>query len=162
MKTAYKTLLIFSIIFVFIACAPLTPPIQRMNFPESEYLALKSTGSATIHGQAFMRTRGGEVRTAAGLNILLNPVTSYSNEWYQLAYLEHKKIDTPDPRLWKYTRTQIADSGGNFVFKNVPAGEYYVTTGIFWDVPYYGKQGGIMSQRVSVKDGENLEVMLVK
>lgn len=72
---------------VLSSCASIAAkPIPRVLFQESEYLALPKTGTATIIGQAFLKTRGGDVKTAAGNEILLNPVTSYSLQWYEMSY----------------------------------------------------------------------------
>ena len=103
-------------------------PAPRKPFPEAEYLALPKTGTATVRGQAFLTTRGGDVKLAAGKRILLNPVTSYSLEWYERSYLSIRRMEEADPKLDAYIRAQIADGNGRFVFKNVLAGEYFVTT----------------------------------
>ena len=138
-----------------------------MAFPEGEYLALPKTGTATVRGQAFLKTRGGDVKTAAGNQVLLNPVTSYSLEWYEKSYLPNRGIENADPRLAAYVPTQIADGSGRFVFKNVPAGEYFVTTDVTWEAPtgYQGAlrtQGGVVSKRIKVSAGEEVEVIVTK
>lgn len=140
-------------------------PARRMPFPEAEYLALPKTGIATVRGQAFLTTRAGDVKTAAGKRVLLNPVTSYSLEWYERSYLPGARIEDPDPKLDAFIRTQIADGSGRFVFKNVPAGEYFITTTVTWEAPtgYQGAlqdQGGIVSKRIKVNAGEEVEVIV--
>lgn len=134
-----------------------------MAFPEGEYLALPKTGTATVRGQAFLKTRGGDVKTAAGNRVLLNPVTSYSLEWYVRAYIQNQRIESPDPRIAAYVPIEIADGSGRFVFKNVPAGEYFVTTEVTWEAPTgYGlqTQGGLVSKRIKVNAGEEVEVIV--
>ena len=137
------------------AAVPPKPPVARMPFPEKEYQALPASGSSTVRGQAFLKTRSGAVKLAAGNDVLLNPVTSYSTEWYEKNYLAGQPLEQPDPRLWNYVRKQVADGGGRFTFSNVPPGDYYVTTEVTWEAPtgYQGSlevQGGSVTKRISV------------
>lgn len=148
---------------ILAGCA--TPPVARMAFPEAEYAALPKTGTGTVKGQAFMKTRGGDVKTAAGNTVMLNPVTSYSIEWYEKSYLTGKKITQADSRINPHCIVKTADAGGNFTFKNVPPGEYFITTVVFWEAPtgYQGslmQQGGNISKRIKVINEEETEVIL--
>lgn len=143
------------------------PPLPRMPFPEAEYQALPKVGTAVVKGQAFLKTRGGDVKVAAGNEVLLNPVTSYSLEWYEKSYLPNRRLEDPDPRLSQFTSKQTADGSGRFTFKNVPAGEYFVTTIIRWEAPtgYQGAlqlQGGAVTKRVKISDGEEIEVVITR
>jgi len=164
-----KQFLLLAIMGLLSGCAT-TTDLQRMPFPENEYQALPKTGTATVKGQAFMKTRGGDVKTAAGNEVWLNPVTSYSIEWYEKFYLptisntsplRDIKTTPPDPRLTKYILIQIADGDGRFTFKNAPPGEYFVTTAVTW---YVGKelQGGFVTKRITVKDGEETDVIVTR
>ena len=140
-------------------------PARRMPFPEAEYLALPKTGTATVRGQAFLTTKGGDVKVAAGKRVLLNPVTSYSLEWYERSYVPRRRIEEADPKLEAYIRTQIADGNGRFVFKNVPTGEYFIITTITWEVPtgYQGGvqvEGGMVAKRIKVNAGEEVEAIV--
>jgi hypothetical protein len=140
-------------------------PARRMAFPEAEYLALPKTGNATVKGQAFLTTKGGDVKLAAGKRIILNPVTSYSLEWYERSYVPAVRMEEADAKLDTYIRTQVADANGRFVFKNVPTGEYFVTTTITWEVPtgYQGTvkvEGGIVAKRIKVNAGEEVEAIV--
>jgi hypothetical protein len=132
-----------------------------MPFPEEEYLALPRMGSGTasITGQAFLRTRGGDVKTAAGEQVILNPLTSYSKEWYALSKAG-APIAEPDERLKIYYIQQVADATGRFTFKNVPAGAYFVTTTIYWEAPGAGLQGGRVADLVTLTEGQTLEIIL--
>ncbi len=163
-----KKIISFSLfLFLLYGCEEAQQTVNRMPFPEDEYKKLATEGTAIVKGQAFLKTRGGDVKVAAGNEVLLNPVTSYSNDWYQVAYLQNRPMSQPDERLWLYVKKQIADGDGRFTFKNVPAGNYYVTTGVFWEAPtgYQGAmqvQGGAVSKMITVKDGEEVEVILTK
>jgi hypothetical protein len=141
--------------------------ISRMTFPEQEYQNLAKSGSAVVKGQAFLKTRGGDVKVAAGNQILLNPVTSYSNEWYEKSYIQGQPLVEPDSRLMTYVIKTVADGSGRFLFKNVPPGEYFVTTVITWEAAtgYKGAlqvQGGTVTKRIKVNDGDEVDVIVTR
>ncbi|HVP56691.1 MAG TPA: hypothetical protein VMU02_01230 [bacterium] len=150
------------------ACAPRTvTQVARIPFPQAEYDRLNVTGTAVITGQAFMKTGGGEVKTAAGHDVLLNPVTSYSNQWYEVAYIQHKPIAKADSTLSKYVLRQTADGDGHFTFRDVPAGDYYLVAPVYWDEPGSNggppvHQGGLIAKRISVAEGDTLHVILTR
>lgn len=143
------------------------PTVARIPFPENEYTQLQKEGTATIKGQVFLKTRGGDVKVAAGEEIQLNPVTSYSNQWYEENYLKQNPLSPGDPRQQEYIRKKIADGSGRFEFKNIPAGEYYVTGKVTWESPtgYQGAlqmQGAMISKQIKVTDREEVEVILTR
>jgi hypothetical protein len=154
-------------VVVLAGCVTLKPTVERIPFPENEYTQLQKEGTATVKGQAFLKTMGGDVKFAAGEEILLNPATSYSNQWYEEYYLKQNPISPGDPRQMEYVRKKIADGSGRFEFKNIPAGEYYVTGMVTWEAPtgHQGalqKQGGLISKKIKVTDGEEVEVILTR
>lgn len=159
--------LIGGCVAMFAGCQTVEP-IERMSFPEAEYTVLPATGTARIEGQAFLKTIGGDVKTAAGNAVYLNPVTSYSEQWYA-SYVTGRPLDPaePDPRLSKYIRETTADGEGRFEFADVPAGEYFVTTRVVWGVPTgsYGtisQQGGTVTKRISIKEGEVIKIIITR
>jgi hypothetical protein len=156
-------------------CETAVPPVARIPFPEEEYAALPKTGTGIVKGQAFLRTRGGDVKTAAGSEMRLNPVTSYSQQWYSVnyeAYLLRQGtagpvLGPPDPRLAKYILLTTGDGEGRFEFKNVPPGDYYLVTEVWWEAPagsgaYLVRQGGPIVKRITVKNGEEQNVILTR
>jgi hypothetical protein len=139
-------------------------PLQRPLFPEAEYAALESSGTARVTGQVFLKTRSGDVKTGAGNVIYLNPATSYS----KFAY-EHNRypggLTAADARLHGYMQQAVADASGRFTFKNVPAGEYYVTGQVTWEAFSSSAgglrpQGGAIWKLIAVQEGEIVEVMV--
>lgn len=141
--------------------------IPRMQFPENEYKSLSKSGTAIVRGQAFLKTRGGDVKLAAGNGIILNPYTSYSKEWYEKSYLTNRLMEKPDDRIYRYMLTTTADASGRFIFKNVPAGAYFVTTYVSWEAPtgYNGAlqlQGAPVTKLILVGGGEEVDVILTR
>ena len=164
-----KRLALTGIVVVLLsACASIGPqPQPRMLFPSAEYQALTRTGTGIVRGQAFLKTRGGDVKVSAGNAVILNPVTSYSMEWYEKSYVHGIPLVQADPRLSDYLRMQTADGSGRFTFKDVPPGEYFVTTRVMWDAPtgYKGslqRQGGWITKRITVNDGADVEVIVTR
>jgi len=174
---------------VLSGCAPV-PLIQRIPFPSDEYAALATTGTGVVKGQAFMKTRGGEVRTAAGNEIHLDPVTTYS---MQREKVGSSRLTPIDPRYREYFNSVdwgpinwFTDAEGKFELENIPPGEYYIMTSVTWEAPVkkqklvwdpYGgvlgkgayvdvgkvvleKQGGQIVKRIEVKNGETTIIML--
>lgn len=135
----------------------LNPHKRIVEFDESEYVGTDRAGTATITGQAFLVFEAdGSVAHGAGATVHLNPVTSYSTEWYQKAVVTSSAITDPDPRAAKYRREAIADADGRFVFHGVPAGEYYVTCPIAWS----GYLWNYAYAKVVVHEGEKIDVVV--
>ena len=100
--------------------------VQRIPFPEAEYKSLAKTGSATVTGHIYLTTAGGSKVYGKQTRLYLNPVTSYSTQWYQKSYLGGAKMSKVDPRLFNYLKFTTSDSSGKFEFLNVPSGSYYL------------------------------------
>ncbi|WP_295446239.1 hypothetical protein [uncultured Thiodictyon sp.] len=141
------------------APAPVASPVA---FSASEYAALPKSGNSTITGQAFLKKSNGDIKVAAGNEIRLNPVTSYSLYVYNSAASSQQKLD---PRCLQYRRTTIADSNGRFRFKNIPAGDYFVSAAVKSSAAT-GRQNASDSRaskvikRVAVGSGGTAEVMV--
>lgn len=133
-------------------------------FPAQEYAKLKQSGTAAVTGQAFLRTKGGDVKVGAGSEILLIPVTSYSQVFYN-AYKTRQPLGPNDPAVKQYTLRAQADGTGSFEFKAVPEGSYYLAGDVVWQAPtQFGlaRQGGMIVKEISVKDGDQLKIMLTE
>ena len=146
-------------------------PYQRTTlFVEAEYAPYEHPGTAKIAGQAFIRTRHGDVKYGAGEWVVLNPVTSYSKEWFDVAVLEGKKMSPVDTRIGRYQQKVLADGDGHFKFSRVPAGNYYVVCPIFWvaeaslyeGLGYSWGEGGVAYAIVSVREGETVEAVVTR
>lgn len=127
----------------------------------AEYEAYKRPGTASVAGQAFMTTVGGEVRLCAGQPVFLDPVSKVSTLWWQ--HGPGITASTPPPTSileFKAARRETTcDAQGNFRFEKVPAGSYYLTTFVTWQVPTTNifidpTQGGVISVKVDVAEGE--------
>lgn len=145
-----------------------TKPVQRVPFSQDEYADVphaSDIGKAEVRGQAFLKTRGGDVKKGAGERVTLNPVTSYSEQWYAVSYVGGQPLEPPDNRVWNYVRETQADGDGRFTFTNVPAGDYFIVSQVFWEVPSgdgMRRTGSFIAKRISVPDNGQLDVVLTR
>ncbi len=102
--------------------------MQRMSFPVNEYRHVKKKGRSTVSGTIYLensmtteKIRGKKVK------LWLNPVTSYSRQWYQESHLGGYKLSKTDKRLYNYLKFTYSNTSGTFNFFGVPRGEYYLT-----------------------------------
>lgn len=154
-------LLVFISFTLMVSCAHQKPQAIVTLFDEKEFTPYGVNGTSIIQGQAFLKTRGGDVKYGAGNTVYLIPNTSYSQEIRQAAL--EGKFTEKDSRWWKYVRQTSADGFGNFEFKNIPAGSYYAECSIFWQIPGpYGLQqtGGVVSRSIVIKENETVKVVL--
>lgn len=166
-----------TVIFIasaLVSCRPLPPsttPIARIPNPvepaiAAEYRPFQQAGTGRVAGQAFMRTRGGDVKLAAGNSVRLDPITTYSREWYRLRGRDVRYFHTelPDTLFNAVRREQRVDAQGKFAFADLAPGWYFVTTYVQWETgaTYGGMQGGVVSDSVQVKNGTTVDVILTR
>jgi hypothetical protein len=151
--------------FAAAGCAFNSQPVDwRAQFDPAEYTPYDQPGTSVLAGQAFLRTRGGEVRYGAGSEVYLSPVTSYSKEWWNQVVVRNAKFSSgPDPRASKYMKVAVADGEGRFTFAGLPAGDYFVVSSVYWEVPGgYGlsSTGGRVGRQVHVGQGQQVTLVL--
>jgi hypothetical protein len=132
---------------------------------EAEYASYASKGTATLSGQAFRTTRGGDVKHAAGRTVTLDPKTPYAEEWFRRYGSDVDRFaELPgDPRFAAARRTATADAEGKFTFTDLPPGTYYVRSTVTWKAPgVITTQGGVVCDEVSVGVGEHKSLVLNK
>tara|TARA_R110001583_G_scaffold39090_2_gene125632 strand:- start:142 stop:666 length:525 start_codon:yes stop_codon:yes gene_type:complete len=167
-KKSSITSVVFTIaLLVLSGCAQQQKLQSRIPFPQEEYDALPKTGSARVTGEAFLKTVGGDIKYAAGNTVYLNPVTSYSKEWFQKQYVQGIRLVDADPRIHEYAIQAVADGQGKFEFINVPSGKFYLVTHVTWVAAtgYKGalqQQGGLIVKYIYVDGGDNQNIILTK
>jgi len=100
--------------------------LARIPFPESEYYGLARTGKGTISGNIYVNDTYGKKIPGSGTRLYLNPVTSYSNQWYSASYIGGAKMQKADSKLFNYLRFTASDTNGKYAFYGVPSGSYYL------------------------------------
>ena len=137
--------------------------IQRMAFPLGEYNRLKKRGRSTVSGSIYLEnSNSSEQVMGKKVKLYLNPVTSYSEQWYQESYLGGNKLTKTDKRIYNYLKFTMSNGSGKFNFFGVPRGDYYLVGTV-----KCGKECGFskstttrLVKRVSVgSDVTNIELM---
>lgn len=142
---------------------------SAFNATEAEHINRRGQGE--VAGQMFLTQRGGAVVYGAGSTVYLYPETPYTTERMQKIFQGGKvfpsvlglKVENEDPNFMNYRRTEKADGQGNFVFRDVAPGNYYVTGTVTWCVPSrYGcdPQGGALLERVTITGPQKIKLIM--
>lgn len=153
-----------------VGCAPKVIKPQA-PFVESEYAAYRGSGMGTIEGQGFMRQNGGGVVTCAGSRVWAAPATAYTREMTGIFEAGWNPIvgglaviDNPNQgRLFRegIERETQCDAQGNFAFRNLPAGQWIVSTAVTWRVGNE-PQGGYVRQETALAEGQTVRLLLTR
>ena len=138
--------------------------IERMPFPAEEYRHLSKRGRSTVSGKVYITNRfTADEITKSKVKLWLNPVTSYSTQWYNEVYLGGNKLTKIDKRLFNYLKFTYSSADGSFNFFGVPSGEYYLTATIQCSVEcgYRENKSVLLVEKVYVGRGKT-EVDLSK
>ena len=152
-----------------------TPPpaVMTQQYDRAEARKKLVKGRNTIAGHAEARTDDGKVVTCAGHPVTLIPVTAYSRERMNILYGDdtsgvlplgdgappRQKV-TEDPAYLADQPQTYCNNSGDFTFRNLTDGDFYVTTGIVWTNARKKPQGVGLMQRVTVKGGKTQRVTL--
>lgn len=166
-----KALWVATLCVVLAACssAPRAPYAWKAPFNEADFSSYTYSGKATVSGQAFLKTRGGDVKYGAGNIVTLTPATAFAREAASLADRSSEDdntilASTPAAVIAKmkpYVRQTTADGNGNFSFAGLTAGDYYVECGVFWWTGKY-TTGATVRKLISVKADEQVRVVLTE
>lgn len=102
-----------------------TKKMERVPFPMDEYKALNRTGKGRIKGSIYVKKAYKKI-FGKYTRLYLNPITSYSKQWYTEGYISGYKMEKADKRLFNYLRFTASDNEGKFTFHGVPNGSYYL------------------------------------
>lgn len=150
-------------VFLLGGCS--TPVAQSVSFNEAEYKYIEASGTAVIHGHAFVRSDTGVKHGAAGINIYLVPLTAYTEERAKIME-SGKEPAAADPRLENYIKTTVGDWGGDYKFEGLPAGKYLLYCKIEWERQNFNSMrrdgyGNFYAlARAQVSNGEHKSVVI--
>jgi hypothetical protein len=140
------------------------------DFDANAASIINKKGSGTVSGQAFLKQAGGGVVTCAGNEVALIPATDYATQRLRMifgssdyGYKDQFTQDVTKAKNGSYyemRRYAVCDAQGNFVFKEVASGTYYLMTSVLWSVTQYRNAGGSLMHKVEVKNGRNSEVLM--
>ncbi len=182
MKNLLLTMLASSIL---IGCSTISSEISSFQKATTQIVSLTvpfdpeqatfilEQGSATITGHAYVKDSAGEVITCAGNNVYLVPVNEYSKERYTYLFggsadgfssdevIRKIKFKPDPPEFRHYMRVSTCNYMGEFTFKDVPAGHYYIGTNIIAEIDGYNTiDGGAYAQEIQLKKGQKLNISL--
>jgi len=101
--------------------------MERIDFPVDEYKHIRKVGRSTVTGTVYLENSYSSSKVKGQkVKLYLNPVTSYSEQWYQESYLGGYKMSKSDPRLYNYLKFTMSNADGKFNFFGVPSGQYYL------------------------------------
>lgn len=165
-----KYIILTSLIFIIGCAAPQQPReelkvvwVDRIPWDKAELDKISREGSNTVKIQAFTKTRGGESRYAS--KIILRRVEPLATQWIEvqvlglgpnngISYLKPYEDDEEFASYYVNSKLYFkgtADADGNYIFEDVPNGEYYVFGWLYWevgDVP----QGGWVYKKLEVQE----------
>lgn len=161
-----------AVALLLLACRPPPKPAHAMSiFNIAELEPYRGDGTATIEGEAFTKTRGGDVKPCAGETAYLVPVTAYTQEWLEHAIIAGDRVSGVDRNMFDFFRSITTDGSGGFRFENLPDGDYYVTCEVTWEVPrvvgtglgyitVMDRTGGVVFGRGTAKAGQTTRVIV--
>ena len=151
-------------------CVSPTLPVYTATerYERPDWFGSNVTGE--IEGSAFFRTVGGDLRTCAGNEVTVIPVTPYASERFQFIYGNTvggsyiRNINSPgstpiDPNYLGDWLTTLCDVSGRFSFEDAPVGPYYVTTQVVW-MAGAARQGGPIFKKIVVEEGKTTRVVI--
>ncbi|SIO10424.1 hypothetical protein [Vannielia litorea] len=154
-----------------LALAGCGPAIEvGQSFDPGEVAYIKRPGAASVTGQAFFRQRGGGVVTCAGYDVVLAPAGGYAKEFVTRAFgsvqggaipvVMMPKVQHP-AAFSEFQRKATCDAEGDFEFRAVPDGDYYIFSGILWEVPnQIIPEGGALAEFFRVSGGRSVRVIV--
>ena len=133
--------------------------MARVAFPTSEYYRLARTGKGTVKGKIYLNDAYDKHIPGASTRLYLNPVTSYSKQWYEEIYLGGHKMQKADDRLFNYLKFTAADKSGKFAFYGVPSGSYYLigTVKCGQECRYEGQKSIRIARKVTIHGSQIIE-----
>jgi hypothetical protein len=129
----------------------------RIPFPIQEYSQLSKKGRATVKGKIYLDNNYGDKIYGKNTRLYLNPVTSYSKQWYEQSYLGGYKLTKADKRLYNYLKFTTSDANGNFSFYGIASGSYY----LIGSVNYNNRKLRITSE-IEVTRGKVVNINLTR
>jgi hypothetical protein len=133
---------------LLLAACQSAPPLDPsapldIAYSQSEFRRYERPGDATLVGQAFLHDQGDTI-PCTGQPVLLFPHTRSFERVVELARMKARPVlpEATDPRLNAVMRRTVCDTDGNFAFKNLPRGRWYVFTRIRWSAGDAGMTGG--------------------
>ena len=123
---------------------------RQTPFNPADFSSTLRPGSGVVTGQVSVDSEYHGMIHPHFQPIVLVPVNSYTTENVQRRFINGENLHSADPRIDQYSRTVDTDGGGNFTFRGVPSGEYYLEGEIPWITTYVSTDDQGISERLYV------------
>ena len=153
-------------IVMILSCVQQETYTIKTPFRSEDWSLGIKTGNCNLEGQAFLKTKGGDVKTCTGEEVILMPYNAYTEELYAVA--KQGNFDNAsnfDPRIKNYCKVTTCDDNGDFKFENLPSGKWLLYTRVVWEVPGGNSssvQGGDMVKIVQTAENDTQKVYLTE
>ncbi len=142
-----------------------TPKIEgegKVPFDARAAAYINALGTGVIKGQVFLPHPNGQNFYGAGETVRLVPATAYAAERFSRLYGGKKFVPvgsipviTPDPDYASYTRTTKAGAVGQFEFRDVAPGRYFIASQLIRQkTDSFLQEGGAFFETVTVTGSE--------
>jgi hypothetical protein len=135
---------------------------QRDTMNQREYAPYRGLGSATIQGQVTMTLDDGTRLVGSACEVRLTPITDDSTKYIK------DVVMTGGTKKWKGDTNsvwwiEVANDQGEFRFREVPAGSYYLTCPVAWRDPKTGSaRERILWAETTVGANETVDVVVTR
>lgn len=133
------------------------PQVERVKFNSADIK--KGSDVAHLVGRAYLReVKNNQERVANFVEVVLNPVSTASTQWFNEVCRRGKVLKGTVSPLYEHAMYKTKTNNyGQFAFPNIPTGEYYLSTKLYWmdTEPRSGpvEYGGLMAKRVKLVAG---------
>ncbi|NOL49455.1 carboxypeptidase regulatory-like domain-containing protein [Pelistega europaea] len=130
------------------------PQVERVAFNPSDIQ--KASGEVHLVGRVYLRdSHTNEERVGNNVDVVLNPVSSVSTQWFNEVCRKGKVLIGEVDPLYEHAMDMVkTNSYGQFAFPNVSPGEYYLSTRLYWHdtAPFSGpvEYGGLLAKKVKL------------
>lgn len=136
---------------------PKRPQVERVQFNPAEIK--KESDVAHVVGRAYLReVKNNQERVANFSEVVLNPVSTASTQWFNEVCRRGKVLKGDINPLYEHAMYKTKTNNyGQFAFPNIPTGEYYLSTKLYWmdTAPRSGpvEYGGLITKKVKLVAG---------
>lgn len=154
-------MILFLATLLLVGCARVYK--RQAQFSPEEYAPYAEKGTSRVCGQVFLTLDDGKMHLGVHDNVLLAPMTSYTQEAFKVKVVRGKPIEPQDPQAKQFEKTTQTDEQGHFCFLNIPAGEYFVVADITHPDSTKDKRvGKWVHAKATVKDSDSVHLMLTR
>lgn len=143
---------------------------RQTAFNPADFSGMTRRGSGVVTGQVSVDTQNHGTIYPHFQPVFLLPVNACTTENVQRRFVNGENLAAADKRQGQFQRSVATDGDGNFTFRGVPTGEYYVEGDMPWLTTYVSTDDQGISERlyvshfkyyfarIAVKDGQTTRV----